>query len=726
MVPAARVPTPPPDRAGQAPTRLPRRGAPVSYGQGRDAGPSRVLAPGPHWDGVSTAFTVFSSVAERVDLCLLRARASAHGHADADEQRIPLQRHGHLWHAEVEGTGPGQRYGFRVTGPYPCDPAKLLVDPYARAIDGELRWSDALLRPGEDSVSLVPHAVVVNPYFEWGDVPPPRVPWTETVIYEAHVKGLTMTHPEVPPADRGTYRGVAHPAVIEHLQRLGVTTVELLPVHHFVTEAHLDALGLRNYWGYNTLGFFAPYGGYAAPGTGPGGQLAEFKAMVRDLHRAGLEVVLDVVYNHTAEAGAGGPTLSLRGLDAAAYYRFEDGDPDRPVNWSGTGNTLNVDHPAALRLVLDSLRYWVSELHVDGFRFDLAPVLGRDHGRFDRGAAFFDAVYQDPVLAGAKLIAEPWDLGPDGYHVGGFPLGWSEWNGRYRDSVRDVWRGRHGTLPTLAASLAGSADRFHHSGRSTTASVNFVTAHDGFTLADLVSYDHKHNEANGEANRDGTDDNRSWNCGFEGPTAGPGVRALRARQQRNQLTTLFLAQGVPMLLAGDELGNTQHGNNNAYCQDNELAWLDWEHVDAPLRRFVSRLAAFRREHGVLRRANWATGRPRPGTGVVDMAWFAPSGAAMSEADWRDGGRRALAVLLDGRADATAPDADGAAAGERASVLVLLNAGDTRQLFCVPQASSPERWRKVIDTAEHSERVRRYRSGDRLRLEAFSIAVLVGG
>ena len=537
---------------------------------------------GATYDGVGTNFAVFSEMAEQVELCLFDE--------DGTESRIPLREvDGFVWHGYLPSVGPGQRYGYRVHGPYNpsagqrCDPAKLLLDPYAKAVEGSVSWDPAVfsyqfqdpsLRNQADSAPHVPRSVVINPYFDWSGDRAPRTQYHDSVIYEAHVKGLTRLHPDVPEDERGSYLGLAHPAIIEHLQRLGITAIELMPVHQFVSDSGLEQRGLSNYWGYNTIGFFAPHNAYAASGQ-RGQQVQEFKAMVRAMHEAEIEVILDVVYNHTAEGNQLGPTLSFRGLDNTAYYRLVDDDPQYYMDTTGTGNSLLMRNPQVLQLIMDSLRYWVIEMHVDGFRFDLAAALARQFHEVDRLSSFFDVVQQDPVVSQVKLIAEPWDVGDGGYQVGNFPPLWSEWNGKYRDTVRDLWRGQSATLPEFASRLTGSSDLYQSDGRSPVASVNFVTAHDGFTLADLVSYDHKHNEANGEDNHDGTDDNRSWNCGAEGPTDDPAIGALRARQQRNFLATLLLSQGVPMLLAGDELGRTQRGNNNAYCQDNEISWLAW-------------------------------------------------------------------------------------------------------------------------------------------------------
>jgi isoamylase len=579
----------------------------------------------PEGDGVR--FAVFSSVADGVDVCVFDEGGR--------ETRHPLELgEGGIWHGHVPGAGHGTRYGFRVHGPWDpgaglrCNAAKLLLDPHARAVEGAVEWHEALNgADSADSAPYVPRSVVSAQPFEWGDDHAPRTALADSVIYEAHVKGLTYLHPDVPQPLRGTYAGLAHPAVIEHLQHLGVTTVELLPVHQFVHDGALVARGLRNYWGYQPIGYFAPHNAYAASGDA----VTEFKQMVRALHAAGLEVVLDVVYNHTAEGNQDGPTLCLRGLDNPAYYRLAE-DRRYYVDDTGVGNTLDTHRPAALQLVMDSLRYWAQEMHVDGFRFDLAATLGRGVSDFDPSGAFLDAVGQDPVLSGVKLIAEPWDWG--GYDLGDFPSGWSEWNGRYRDTVRDFWRGTPGTLPDFATRLTGSSDLFGRD-RRPTASINLVTVHDGFTLNDLVSYDAKHNEANGEDNRDGNDDNRSWNCGAEGPTDDPSVLELRARQRRNLLATLLLSDGVPLLLGGDELGRTQRGNNNAYCQDNEISWVDWTRADRDLLEFVARVCRLRREHAVFRRTRFFT--------AGELRWLRPDGQVMQAADWSNPGARAVAV-----------------------------------------------------------------------------------
>jgi isoamylase len=660
---------------------------------------------GATYDGAGTNFALFTSIAEGVELCLFDEAG--------EEQRVSLTEvDADIWHAYLPGILPGQRYGYRVHGPYDpaqgnrCNPAKLLLDPYAKAVDGQVDWDESVFayswddhdRPNDaDSAGHVPKAVVVNPYFDWADERAPRTPYHESVVYEAHVKGLTATHPAVPEEMRGTYSGLAHPAMMEHYERLGITAVELMPVHHFVNDHHLVARGLRNYWGYNTIGFFAPHAQYTATGT-DGQQVTEFKAMVRELHRAGLEVILDVVYNHTAEGNHLGPTLSFRGIDNAAYYRLVDNDQAHYYDTTGTGNSLLMRSPHVLQLIMDSLRYWVTEMHVDGFRFDLAATLARQFHEVDRLSAFFDLVQQDPVVSQVKLIAEPWDLGDGGYQVGGFPPLWTEWNGRFRDTVRDFWRGEAASLPEFASRITGSSDLYESSGRRPIASVNFVTAHDGFTLRDLVSYNEKHNEANGEGGADGESHNRSWNCGVEGPTEDPAVLALRSRQQRNLLATLLLSQGVPMLLHGDELGRTQHGNNNAYCQDTPIAWVDWSDgaVDQDLLEFTGRLVALRREHSVFRRRRFFQGHDVRGARADDeIAWFRTDGRPMGNKDWTDGYTRAVGVFLNGSA---LPDVD--LRGEPVtddSFLLLMNSHDEPLDFVLPKAAFGKTWAVVLDT-----------------------------
>ena len=663
---------------------------------------------GATWDGAGTSFALFSRVAEGVELCLFGGDGPARS---APETRVRLtEADGFVWHGYLPGIGPGQRYGYRVHGPWEpasghrCNPAKLLLDPHGKAVEGEVRWAEPVFGhrldnpsapSGSDSAPFTPRSVVVSTDFDWGDDRPPRTPDNDTVIYEAHVRGLTMRHPGIPAGLRGSYAALGHPAVIEHLQRLGVTAVELLPVHQSVPEPALARRGLTNYWGYNSIGFLAPDHRYSSSGQ-RGEQVSEFKAMVRALHAAGLEVILDVVYNHTAEAGESGPTLCFRGIDNAAYYRLRADDLSRYADDTGCGNSVNVRHPRALQLIMDSLRYWVLDMHVDGFRFDLALALGRERGPVDMCAAFFRMVLQDPVISRVKLIAEPWDVGPGGYQQGNFPWPWAEWNGKFSDAVRDFWRGQPSALPDLASRLAGSGEMLEPGGRRPTASVNYVTCHDGFTLQDLVSYNSKHNEANGEHNRDGSNDNRSWNCGVEGPTGDPAITALRARQKRNFLVTLLCSQGIPMLLAGDELGRTQDGNNNAYCQDNERSWLDWEpgRLDPGLLEFTRAVVALRRRHRVFRRRTFFTGTPpawRPG-GLADIVWLTPSGQAM---DWREPTGDGLAVFLNGDA-AGQPGPDGSAADD--SFLLLFNGGAEPVTFSLPDATFGPGWEVVLDTA----------------------------
>jgi glycogen operon protein len=648
-----------------------------------------------------TNFAVTSGVADGMVLCLFDDRGA--------EIRLPLQEYdAGVWHGFVPGVGPGQAYGYRATGPYDpgrgmrCNPSKLLLDPYARATAGAVRFGPEVLgydlgdpdvASGLDSAAHVPRSLVVDGAFEWSDGLPLRRRYADTVIYELHVKGFTMAHPGVPPELRGTYAGLASEPAIAHLVELGVTAVELLPVHQYVPESFLLSRGLTNYWGYNTIGYFAPHDGYSAEVRAgrAGGQVAEFKAMVDALHGAGLEVLLDVVFNHTAEASHLGPTLCFRGLDNPAYYRLVPGDLRTYVDTTGCGNSLNAGDPVTLQLIMDSLRYWLIDMRVDGFRFDLAPTLARQEGAFDRMSAFFDLVAQDPVASQAKLIAEPWDVGQsDSYDLGRFPPLWREWNGKYRDTVRDFWRSHAGLIGDFASRFTGSSDIYGGSRRRPTASVNLVTVHDGFTLADLVSYEAKHNEANGEANRDGTDDNRSWNCGAEGTTADTAVTALRSRQRRAVLTTLLLSFGVPLILGGDELGRTQGGNNNAYCQDNPISWFDWSTVDADMLAFTKRVIAFRRAHPVFRRRRFLAGAESS-----QLGWFTPSGAAMTEADWADPNARSIGVYLDGADD---PDrADDGSPMLDDDFLVLVNAWWEPLDFVIPSTRPQQRWRTEFDT-----------------------------
>ena len=662
---------------------------------------------GATWDGWGTNFALFSEVADRVELCLFDETGT--------ETRVALtEMDGFVWHGYLPAISPGQRYGYRVHGPFDprrgsrCSPSKLLLDPYAKAVEGHLTWDEALFdyqwsdprrRNTADSAPFMPKNIVINPFFDWGNDRPPRIPYHETVIYEAHVRGLTLCHPEIPLHQRGTYAGLGHPAVIEHLRRIGVTAVELLPVHQFLPEQALVQRDLTNYWGYNTIGFLAPHNRYSSAGQ-RGEQVGEFKSMVRALHTAGIEVILDVVYNHTAEGDHRGPTLCFRGIDNEAYYRLDLRDPRRYIDYTGCGNSLNVRHPHALQLIMDSLRYWVLEMHVDGFRFDLASALARELHDVDRLSTFFDLVQQDPVVSQVKLIAEPWDVGEGGYQVGNFPPLWTEWNGKYRDTVRDYWRGQPATLPEFASRLTGSSDLYESSGRRPVASINFVTCHDGFTGADLVSYNNKHNEANGEDNRDGTNDNRSWNCGVEGPADDPEINELRARQQRNFLTTLFLSQGIPMMLAGDEISRTQGGNNNAYCQDNEISWVDWSSAagERDLLIFTQKLARLRRRHPVFRRRRFFKGAfSGSGTGDLgaDIAWLTPAGDEMTEEDWQASYAKSVAVFLNGAAISEPGPRGDPVTDDR--FLLLFNAGAEPITFTLPESKLSGDWEVVIDT-----------------------------
>ena len=695
--------------------------------------PGRPYPLGATYDGSGTNFALFSGVAERVELCLFDEAGN--------ETRVDLpEMDAFVWHGYLPGMQPGQRYGFRVHGPYDpeqghrCDPSKLLLDPYAKAIDGQIDNDPSLYsytfgaedeRNTDDSAGHTMTSVVVNPYFDWGHDRPPQREYHDSVIYEAHVRGLTRLHPAVPEEQRGTYAALAHPAVIEHLTSLGVTAVELMPVHQFVNDPSLQDRGLSNYWGYNTIGFFAPHNAYAAYGT-TGQQVQEFKGMVKALHAADIEVILDVVYNHTAEGNHLGPTLSFRGIDNASYYRLVDDDKAHYFDTTGTGNSLLMRSPHVLQLIMDSLRYWVQDMHVDGFRFDLAATLARQFHEVDRLSAFFDLVQQDPIISQVKLIAEPWDLGDGGYQVGGFPPLWSEWNGQYRDTVRDFWRGEPSTLAEFASRLSGSSDLYEHSGRRPIASVNFVTAHDGFTLADLVSYNEKHNEANGEGNRDGESHNRSWNSGVEGPTDDPEIRDLRGRQQRNFLTTLLLSQGVPMIAHGDELGRTQQGNNNVYCQDDELSWVDWELDDerTGLLDFARRVVHLRRDHPVFRRRRFFAGAPERGgeSDLRDIAWLTPDGAHMSDAQWQEEFARAVMVFLNGDAIAE-PDLRGEEIVDD-SFLVLFNAQPEPTTFTLPDAEYGETWTVALDTDHQFEVGDQLKHGAQVPLEHRSTVVLM--
>ena len=695
--------------------------------------PGQPYPLGASYDGAGTNFSIFSEAAERVELCLFDE--------DGNEARIDLPEVTALcWHGYLPNITPGQRYGFRVHGPYEpergfrCNPNKLLLDPYAKAVEGEVDWDEAVFpyefsgnpddtKPNDaDSAPFMPKAVVHNPWFDWANDRHPRTPLHETVVYEVHVKGFTARHPDIPPELRGTYAGMAHPVAVDYLTKLGVTAVELLPVHQFVHDKALVDRGLRNYWGYNSIGFLAPHNDYSSSGQ-RGEQVQEFKQMVKTLHEAGIEVILDVVYNHTAEGNHLGPVLSFKGIDNAAYYRLVPEDPRHYYDTTGTGNSLNMRHPHVLQLIMDSLRYWVEDMHIDGFRFDLAATLARQFHEVDRLSAFFDLIQQDPVVSQVKLIAEPWDVGEGGYQVGNFPPQWSEWNGKYRDTVRDFWRGESATLDDFAYRLTGSSDLYEATGRRPYASVNFVTAHDGFTLADLVSYNEKHNEANGEDNQDGESHNRSWNCGAEGLTDDAEVNELRARQRRNFVTTLFVSQGIPMLLGGDELGRSQDGNNNAYCQDNELSWFDWANQDEALEEFTQQMIRYRLEHPNFRRRRFFQGRAIHGSDCSDIAWFRPDGSEMDDEDWESGFAKSIAVFLNGDAIPT-PGQRGEQIMDD-SFLLLLNAHHECMDFVIPPAHFGEAWLLEVDTAEGFcvGTGGELKAGDNVHVEARSIVVL---
>jgi isoamylase len=672
--------------------------------------PGAPYPQGATWDGEGVNFSLFSEHATSVELCLFERPKDV-----TETHRIPLPwRTDLIWHAYLPDVRPGQLYGFRVHGPYEpheghrFNPHKLLLDPYARAISGTIRWNDTvygytignadedLSSDERDSAGAMPKCVVIDPAFSWGDDRRPQIPWNRSVIYECHVRGMTMSHPAVPSELRGTYLAMAYDPVIEHLQSLGVTAVELLPVHQFVDDRALVERGLRNYWGYNSIGYLAPHVGYATSGRGQ--QVTEFKSMVKSLHSAGIEVILDVVYNHTGEGNHLGPTLSLRGIDNSAFYRLIPEDRRFYMDFSGTGNSLNMLHPRTIQMIMDSLRYWVHDMHVDGFRFDLAPVLARELYEVNRLGTFFDIIQQDPTLSQVKLIAEPWDVGPGGYQVGNFPVGWAEWNGRYRDCVRRFWRGDAGQLSELASRLSGSSDIYEATGRNTYASVNFVTSHDGFTLNDLVTYEHKHNEANGDGNRDGADDNLSRNWGHEGPTDSPQINRLRERMKRNLIATVVFSQGVRMLLAGDELGRTQQGNNNAYCQDNEISWVDWqlEPEDRELLEFTRRALDIFREHPVLRRRSFFRGS-RPGSGLQDVTWIRPDGEQMRDEDWADPEGRVLGMLLAGEATDEVNERGHPIHGR--TLLLLLNGGTGSRAFVLPKLDRQGSWQELLNTAK---------------------------
>ncbi len=691
--------------------------------------PGKPYPLGAIFDGVGTNFSIFSEEAEQIELCLFDSKGT--------EKKIALQEvTGYCWHAYLPDVRPGQPYGYRVYGPW--DPAsgkrfnanKLLLDPYAKAIDGNVVWDEALFPylfdqgpdsfSQKDSAPFVPRSVVHQPYFDWNGDRHLQIPWHETVIYETHVRGLTTRHPEIPPELRGTYLGLSHPVMIDYLSSLGITAVELMPVHSFIHDKYLVDRGQKNYWGYNSVGYFAPHNDYAT-GERPDSAVSEFKQMVKNLHQAGIEIILDVVYNHTAEGNHLGPMLCFKGLDNGYYYRLTD-NPRYYMDYTGTGNSLNMRNPHVLQMLMDSLRYWVLEMHVDGFRFDLASTLARELHDVDRLSAFFDIIQQDPVISQVKLIAEPWDVGEGGYQVGNFPPVWTEWNGKYRDCVRDFWRGENQTLAEFASRITGSSDLYENTSRLPHASINFITAHDGFTLRDLVSYNGKHNEANGEENRDGESHNRSWNCGVEGSTEDPVVLTLRNRQIRNFLATLFLSQGVPMVLGGDEMGRSQGGNNNTYCQDNEISWYDWQSLDPSLLDFTRRVIAYRRDHPVFRRRHWFQGKALHGTGVEDIAWFTLEGEPMTEEDWERGYAKSLGVFLNGRTIPN-PHPYGEAVTDD-NFYLIFNAHYEDLDFKLPGPELGTTWRRELDTAkDRIGETTELQAGETLRVTSRSLVVL---
>ncbi|WP_247235144.1 glycogen debranching protein GlgX [Telluribacter sp. SYSU D00476] len=692
---------------------------------------------GATWDGQGVNFALFAENAQGVELCLFDSPDD-----ESESSRIKMtERTHHVWHVYVPELQPGQLYGYRVHGPYDpqngyrFNPNKLLIDPYAKAISGTIEWNEALFgyevgnaeedmsMSESDSAPFIPKSVVIDPSFDWGDDKAPKVPYHKSVIYETHVKGFTKQHPEIPEEIRGTYAAIAHPVTINYLKELGITAIELLPVHHFITDWHLKEKGLTNYWGYNSIGFFAPDVRYSSSGT-RGEQVFEFKSMVKELHKAGIEVILDVVYNHTGEGNHMGPTLSFKGIDNSSYYRLVEEDKRFYMDYTGTGNTLNAQLPSVLRLIMDSLRYWILEMHVDGFRFDLASALARELHSVDRLGSFFDIIHQDPIISQVKLIAEPWDIGEGGYQVGNFPPGWTEWNGKYRDCMRDYWRGENSMLAEFATRFTGSPDLYQGDNRRPIASINFITAHDGFTLNDLVSYNEKHNEANGEDNNDGESHNRSWNCGAEGLTDDPEIIELRNRQKRNFLATLFLSQGVPMLLAGDEIGRSQGGNNNAYCQDNEISWFDWKNADMDLMQFTKKLIELQKNHPVFCRRRWFQGQPIKGTGVEDIAWFLPEGTEMNEENWSNDFAKSLGVFLNGRGlRSVGPK------GEQIvddSFYVIFNAHHEPLEYKLPSKKYGEEWIKIMDTSENfidEKSSDTYNPGDTVVVQSRSVVLL---
>ena len=698
--------------------------------------PGSMYPLGASYDGAGVNFALYSQVAQKVELCLFDEH-------DVETRIEMTERNSYVWHNYIPGLHPGQRYGYRVYGPYDpvhglrCNPNKLLLDPYAKAIEGNIDGDESLFSywfksPDDnsamndlDSAAHTMKSAVINPYFDWGNDQHPYISYHDSVIYEAHVRGMTNLNMDVPPDIRGTYAGLAYPSVIEYLKKLGITAIELMPIHQFVNDSFLQEKGLSNYWGYNTIGFFAPHNAYSSSGQ-RGEQVNEFKSMVKAYHRAGMEVILDVVYNHTAEGNHMGPTLSFKGIDNASYYRLVEGDQQHYFDTTGTGNSLLMRSPHALQLITDSLRYWVTEMHVDGFRFDLAATLARQFQEVDKLSAFFDIVEQDPIISRVKLIAEPWDLGSGGYQVGGFPSSWSEWNGRYRDTVRDFWRSQPSTLPEFASRLMGSSDLYQVNGRRPVASVNFITAHDGFTMNDLVSYNEKHNEANGEGNRDGESNNRSWNCGVEGPTNIPDVNDLRQRQMRNMFATLLFSQGIPMICGGDEVARTQQGNNNAYCQDNEISWTNW-HLDKgrkELLAFVSKLIHLRLDHPVLHRRRFFTGR-EPGDDsntIPQVEWFDHTGSIMDMDDWQNTHAFSMMIYLNG---SDIPEVDWY--GNRMvdnDFILIFNAHYEPIMFTLPDERYGRKWQLVVDTHNPNEPALSYEAGFMITAQSRSFLMLM--
>jgi isoamylase len=694
--------------------------------------PGKPFPLGATWDGTGVNFTLYTENATGVELCFFDSEDTV-----TQTAKISIiERTDFIWHIYVKDVSPGQLYGFRVSGPYEpqnghrFNPNKLLLDPYAKAISGTFEWDDALYGyqvgsddedlsfSDTDSAPYIPKSVVIDANFDWGDDRSPSYHYYNTVIYETHVKGFTKLNPEIPEAIRGTYAAIGHPVTIAYLKNLGITAIELMPVHHFVSDRNLKEKGLRNYWGYNTIGFFAPDARFASGGV-RGEQVQEFKQMVKELHKANIQVILDVVYNHTAEGNHMGPTLSFKGVDNASYYRLTD-DKRYYNDYTGTGNTLNANLPNVLRLMMDSLRYWIIEMHVDGFRFDLAATLARELHEVNRLSAFFDIIHQDPVISQVKLIAEPWDVGEDGYQVGKFPIGWAEWNGKYRDCIRDYWMGSENSLAEFADRITGSSDLYEDY-RRPTSSINFITAHDGFTLNDLVTYNDKHNDANGEDNKDGANDNRSWNCGVEGETDDAGINALRAKQKRNFLTTLFLSQGVPMLVAGDELGRTQGGNNNAYCQDNEISWINWEKADKELLQFTQQLIRLRMDHSVFSRKNWFKGEAVKDNGIEDIAWFLPDGSAMADEHWTQEFAKSVAIFLNGKG-IHSRDSNGQQVVDD-NFYVIFNAHEEKIDYILPKENYGAEWKVIIDTSTAAADQKTFRSGEPIAVDGRSVIVL---